>query len=477
MEALSGSSHDDILKGSQVTAAERLPADQGGTEGFAGSALDAQGIALISGLQALLGAGVTEFSAGDILLGGDGSDRITGNAGDDIIDGDKWLDVQIGVYAAADTNHTGAPIEVVNSMTALSSRMFSGALNAGQLGIVRQIKTADGSDDMDTAVFSGNQDEYVFGIDAFGRMTVSHTGGTQIDGTDTIINIEQLQFADGFVNITNDPATGAPAISDTTPTEGSQLTANVGTLADANGFNPASVTWQWQVETGVGTGVFTNIVGATNANFTPGQAQVNRQVRVVANFVDGGGFAESVASAATVVVGDLVTGLATAEIITGTEGQDNLSGLGGNDTISGLGGNDALNGGEGNDTLDGGAGNDTMNGGNGNDTFVVDSTLDVVTEGAGGTSGTDTVQTTLASYTLAANLENLTKLGAGNFNGTGNAVGQRDERRHRQQHAERAWRQRHAERPGRQRYAERRRRQRHPERRRRGRHAERRQQR
>ena len=163
MEALSGSAHDDVLKGSQATAAERLPANQGGTEGFAGSALDAQGIALISGLQALLGAGVTEFSAGDIVLGGDGSDRITGNAGDDIIDGDKWLDVQIGVYAAGDTNHTGAPIEVVNSMTALSSRMFSGALNAGQLGIVRQIRTADGSDDMDTAVFSGNQDEYTSG--------------------------------------------------------------------------------------------------------------------------------------------------------------------------------------------------------------------------------------------------------------------------------------------------------------------------
>ncbi|GLS31382.1 Ca2+-binding protein, RTX toxin-related [Mesorhizobium albiziae] len=420
MEGLSGSAFDDMLTGSEVTAAERLPANQGGTEGIAGSALDTEGIALINGLQALLGAGVTSFSEGDIILGGDGSDRIAGLAGDDIIDGDKWLDVQIGVYAPGDTGHTGAPLELHESMTALSSRIFSGAINPGQLGIVRRIVTADGAGDMDTAVFSGNQDEYVFGTDAFGRMTVSHVGGTQIDGTDTIINIEQLQFADGFVSLVNDPATGAPAISDTTPTEGSQLTASVGTLADANGFNPANVTWQWQVETGVGTGLFTNIAGATNANFTPGQAQVNRQVRVVANFLDNRGFAESVASAATIVVGDLVTGLAGAEIIVGTEGQDNLSGAGGNDTISGLGGNDTLNGGDGDDTLDGGAGNDTMTGGNGNDTFVVDSALDVVNEGTGGASGIDTVQTTLASYTLSANLENLTKLGGGNFNGTGN---------------------------------------------------------
>ena len=34
---------------------------------------------------------------------------IQGNAGDDIIDGDKWLDVQIGVYAPDDTDRTGTP--------------------------------------------------------------------------------------------------------------------------------------------------------------------------------------------------------------------------------------------------------------------------------------------------------------------------------------------------------------------------------
>ena len=55
-----------------------------------------QGIALIAGLQGVVGAGVTSFTAGDIILGGDGSDLIQGHAGDDIIDGDKWLNVRIG---------------------------------------------------------------------------------------------------------------------------------------------------------------------------------------------------------------------------------------------------------------------------------------------------------------------------------------------------------------------------------------------
>ena len=130
MEGLSGSSGNDILRGSNILADERLPYDPVTNptplEGYQGSALDAEGIALIAGLQEVLGAGVTSFSAGDIILGGDGSDMITGQMGDDIIDGDKWLDVQIGVFAPGDVNHTGTPLSLHNSMTTLAASMFNG---------------------------------------------------------------------------------------------------------------------------------------------------------------------------------------------------------------------------------------------------------------------------------------------------------------------------------------------------------------
>ena len=45
----------------------------------------------------MLGAGVTSFGGGNIILGGAGSDIIEGRGGDDIIDGDRWLNVRISV--------------------------------------------------------------------------------------------------------------------------------------------------------------------------------------------------------------------------------------------------------------------------------------------------------------------------------------------------------------------------------------------
>ena len=97
-------------------------------------------------------------------------------------------------------------------------------------------------------------------------------------------------------------------------------------------------------------------------------------------------------------------------IVNGTAGADTLTGTAARDVIYGLAGNDTINGGTGADTMLGGAGNDI---------YTVDDVGDVVTELAN--EGTDLVNASV-SYTLGANVENLTLTGTANINATGNTL-------------------------------------------------------
>lgn len=102
-----------------------------------------------------------------------------------------------------------------------------------------------------------------------------------------------------------------------------------------------------------------------------------------------------------------------------TAGNDMLSGTAGDDFMKGLDGDDSLWGGDGNDKLKGGAGNDWLDGGNGDDMYVIDDSGDVIAESG---DGVDLVHT-LVTWTLGANLENLTLAAPGReIDGTGNEL-------------------------------------------------------
>jgi Ca2+-binding RTX toxin-like protein len=97
--------------------------------------------------------------------------------------------------------------------------------------------------------------------------------------------------------------------------------------------------------------------------------------------------------------------------------------LTGNDLDNQIYGNanaNTLNGGGGNDILDGGAGVDTLAGGTGDDQYGVDDAGDVVVEAPG--AGVDTVSSYAVTYTLTADVENLSLFGAA-VTGIGNDLG------------------------------------------------------
>jgi Ca2+-binding RTX toxin-like protein len=122
-------------------------------------------------------------------------------------------------------------------------------------------------------------------------------------------------------------------------------------------------------------------------------------------------------------VGTISDTLVVAQSTTLPANVENLQ-LIGSAPVNGTGnnGNNIITGNNNNNILAGSAGNDTLIGNGGNDLYFVSSVGDVVTEGVN--LGSDTVRA-FVSYTLSANVENLTLLDTQNLNATGNQLNNR----------------------------------------------------
>jgi Ca2+-binding RTX toxin-like protein len=328
VEGLSGWNLNDTLTGASVLKGAAGGAGAGPGNPPDESALKSQNVSLINGLAQLLGfdtpaelallaampinTTVLDTTTGaEIILGGGGSDMIKGNLGNDILDGDAWLNVRIAV--------SGVPgLTSVDSMNDIKARMLTGEINPGQLSIVREIlQSTTAATDVDTAVYNRNASEYSIVLNADGSRTVTHTpvavaGGALIDdGVDTIRNFERIQFADQTIVIggANAVGTGTITISDTTPIEDSTLLAS-GVFFDPAGVNSSSIAYTWEAQVNPGQWIQ---VG-TGTTFTPGDAVVNLALRVKVTFLDVTGVTETVYSTPTAPVlniNDLPVGVPT----------------------------------------------------------------------------------------------------------------------------------------------------------------------
>jgi len=224
---------------------------------------------------------VVGMGGNDSLFGGSGNDELVGNNGNDVINGGANNDA---IYGGAGT---------------------------------------------DKAVFSGNSASYT---------VVAVGGGYRVsgpDGTDTVLGVEQFQFANGTF-------TPAQLVGGTTP-------------APAPTSEPATPT------TTTTTQVSGTVRGTTSDD----------------NFVGGAG----------------------NDVFHTSGGNDRAVGNAGNDAFYGGAGNDHFTGNTGNDVFHGGAGNDQLFGGGGTDTAIFTGrTTDytIVASGDGhritGVDGTDTIQ-------------------------------------------------------------------------------------
>ena len=220
--------------------------------------------------------------------------------------------------------------------------------------------TIDGNIGEDTAVFSGNHTDYVITVDPsyfvdpfFATATVQQTGGGG-DGTDTLTNVEYLEFADGTFSIAAFLPPSPP------PTGGDDIivgSANADTI-DLLGGN----------DTYVGLGGNDQILGGDgNDDLRAGDG--NDQV--------------SAGPGSDIVSGDAgndaVNGNGGADWLFGGAGGDTIHGGLDGDSLFGEEGDDFLFGDAGDDLLDGGAGNDQINGGDGFDTVSADGFFDELT--------------------------------------------------------------------------------------------------
>src|SRR5262245_45749618 len=175
VEGLSGSHHDDFLFGDDVDAATIAtngvpptgslllnPGLIGGLQDFLDSLLqfDITASTLPTGDLSADGIHISQFGSGNIVMGGEGSDVIVGQGGDDLIDGDAWLHVFISVRSALDPS---IELTHTDTMADLIPAMLAGAYNPGQLQIVRQLEYS-ATPDFDTAVVRGELANYSFTV-------------------------------------------------------------------------------------------------------------------------------------------------------------------------------------------------------------------------------------------------------------------------------------------------------------------------
>jgi Ca2+-binding RTX toxin-like protein len=365
-------------------------------------------ILLLTGADSVSGTGNSDSnwlygnSAGNLLVGGGSNDYLDGGLGADTMRGGADQDLyQVDNAGDVIIEAAGEGIDKVTSSISytlsaevenLTLKGVATALDATGNALDNSLvgnwnaNVLDGKGGADTMEGGAGDDTYI--VDNAGDSVVE--GGDDLGddwGTDLVKSSVSFTLSTLVENLT---LTGTAAINGIGNSLNNAITGN----SSSNALNGAA-----------GDDTLSGGAGADTLTGSSGNDtyDVDNAADQTIELASGG--TDLVRSSISWTLQNAVENLA----LTGTAA---IAGTG-NSLANALAGNSAAN------ALDGAAGADTMTGGAGNDTYFVDNTGDKTVEVAAG--GTDLVQSSI-SFTLQAEVENLTLAGSSAVNGTGNSL-------------------------------------------------------
>ena len=398
------------------------------------------------------GAGNDVMTGGlgdDTLRGGAGNDNMNGGAGSDYYYVDSSLDVVTESLTAlqgggTDTlvstltrtlglnfdsliltgldNINGTGNELDNAVTGNhGNNSLIGGLGADTLNGGIGNDTLDGGVGVDNLAGGAGDDTYLVDIVAFGvapsvvvnlQDSVTEINGTP-DGIDTLklrgtlapTNASLISLTGSLANVENLDVslTTTTKLNLTGNDAANKLTGNATNNMIDGGIGDDTMIGGAGNDIYLVDGSFEVVTELLNAGIDTVQSSTEYSLFDTDGAGGNGGNIENLTLTGAAIVGE---GNALANLLIGNDANNQLIGLAGIDTLIG------------------GLGIDLLVGGDGNDTYEVDETSDVVQEDSALAAGGIDIVRAKASFTLGANVENLTLigLGANNINGTGNTL-------------------------------------------------------
>jgi Ca2+-binding RTX toxin-like protein len=368
------------VAGSSLTGVELVTADLLGgvdTLNYAGTtaavtvnlgAGTASGFGTIAGIE-----NVTGGSGADHLTGSSGANTLSGGAGNDTLAGGLGNDSLVGGAGIDTASYAGETDDMFVTM-ANARRGSAAAAVEDTLSSIENIVGGLGNDTL-----TGNNAANILQGGAGNDTLSGGSGADALDGgagNDLIIGGAGNDLLSGGA----DDDTFSYTIGHGIDTIDGGLGNDTLSILGTTGANTLDVIYNGTSITQFEGGTITNIEAVT-ADLLGGSDRLS--------------YAGTTAAVTVNLAAGTASGFASIANI------ENATGGSSNDTFTG---NDAVN---------------RFTGGAGDDTYFL-GTGDIVTESAGG--GIDQVFTTASTFTLSANVENLTYTGAGNFTGNGSAV-------------------------------------------------------